>query len=64
MAGFLVVVLSYVGSPLSRPNLFLYTITLPVVSRDAPATLFYTTLEMASRVLLSSKKPAYSLTIS
>ncbi len=27
-------------------------------SRDASATLSYTTLEMASRVLLSSKKPA------
>jgi hypothetical protein len=49
------------GSPLSCPDLFLYTITLPAVSRDAPATLSYTTLEMASRVLLSSKKPALSL---
>jgi hypothetical protein len=46
------------GSPLSCPDLFLYTITLPAVSRDAPATLSYTALEMASRVLLSSKKPA------
>ncbi len=46
------------GSPLSCPNLFLYTITLPAVSREAPATLSYTTLEMASRVLLSSKKLA------
>ncbi len=45
-------------SPLSCPDLFLYTITLPAVSRDAPATLSYTTLEMASRILLSSKKPA------
>jgi hypothetical protein len=44
--------------PLSCPDLFLYAITLPAVSRDAPATLSYTTLEMASRVLLSSKKPA------
>ncbi len=48
------------GSPLSCPDLFLYTITLPAVSRDAPATLSYTTLEMASRVLLLSKKPALS----
>ncbi len=46
------------GSPLSCSDLFLYTVTLPAVSRDAPATLSYTTLEMASRVLLSSKKPA------
>jgi hypothetical protein len=48
------------GSPLSRPDLFLYTITLPAVSHDAPPTLSYTTLEMASRVLLSSKKSAHS----
>jgi hypothetical protein len=46
------------GSPLSCPDLFLYTITLPVVSCDAPATLSYTALELASRVLLSSKKSA------
>jgi hypothetical protein len=46
------------GSPLSCPDLFLYTITLPAVSRDAPPTLTYTTLEMASRVLLLPKKPA------
>ncbi len=45
-------------SPLSCPDLFLYTITLPEVSCDAPPTLSYATLELASRVLLSSKKPA------
>jgi hypothetical protein len=50
------------GSPLSCPKLFLYTITLPAVSCDAHATLYYTTLELASRVLLSSKKSAYYLT--
>ncbi len=49
------------GSPLSCTDLFLYTITLPAVSCDAPPTLSYTTLELASRVLLSSKKPASSL---
>ncbi len=43
------------GSPLSCPDLFLYTITLPAVSCDAPPTLSYTTLELASRVLLSTK---------
>jgi hypothetical protein len=47
------------GSPLSCPDLFLYTITLPAVSCDAPPTLSYTTLELALRVLLSSKKSAY-----
>jgi hypothetical protein len=46
------------GSPLSCTDLFLYTITLPAVSCDAPRTLSYTTLELESRVLLSSKKPA------
>jgi hypothetical protein len=46
------------GSPLSCPDLFLCTITLLTVSRDAPPTLSYTTLEMASRVLLPSKKLA------
>jgi hypothetical protein len=46
------------GSPLSCTDLFLYTITLPAVSCDAPPTLSYTTLELVSRVLLSSKKPA------
>ncbi len=46
------------GFPLSYTDLFLYTITLPAVSCDAPPTLSYTTLELASRVLLSSKKPA------
>ncbi len=46
------------GFPLSCTDLFLYTITLPAVSCDAPPTLSYTTLELASRVLLSSKKPA------
>ncbi len=51
------------GSPLSCIDLFLYTITLSAVSRDAPAILSYTTLKMASRVLLSSKKPAYVLFI-
>ncbi len=50
------------GSPLSCPDLFLYTITLPAVRCDAPLTLSYTTLELASRVLLSSKKPALSPT--
>jgi hypothetical protein len=49
------------GSPLSCTDLFLYTITLPTVSCDAPPTLSYTTLELASRVLLSSKKPAFIL---
>ncbi len=44
--------------PLSCPDLFLYTITLPAVSCDAPPTLSNTTLELASKVLLSSKKPA------
>ncbi len=42
------------GSPLSCPNLFLYTITLSTGSRDVPPTLSYATLEMVSRVLLSS----------
>jgi hypothetical protein len=46
------------GFPLSCTDLFLYRITLPAVSCDAPPTLSYTTLELASRVLLSSKKPA------
>jgi hypothetical protein len=46
------------GSPLSYPYRFLYTITLPAVSCDALPTLSYTTLELASRVLLLSKKPA------
>jgi hypothetical protein len=46
------------GSPLSCPDLFLYTITLPAVSCDASPTLSYTTLELASRVLSSSKKSA------
>jgi hypothetical protein len=49
------------GSPLSCPDLFVYTITLPAVSCDAPPTLSYTTLELASRVLLSSKQPANCL---
>ncbi len=62
MAGFLVVGI-ILGSPFSRPDLFLYTMTLPAVSRDAPPTLSYTTLEMASRVLLSSKKSARSCVI-
>ncbi len=35
------------GSPLSCPDLFLYTITLPAVGCDAPPTLSYTTLELA-----------------
>ncbi len=48
-------------SPLSCTDLFLYTITLLAVSCDAPPTLSYTTLELASRVLLSSKKPAFSV---
>jgi hypothetical protein len=48
------------GSPLSCLDLFLYTITLPAVGRDAPPSLSYTILELASRVLLSSKKPAKS----
>jgi hypothetical protein len=45
--------------PLSCPELFLYIITLPTVSRDEPPTLsdMYS-LEMAPIVLLSSKKPA------
>ncbi len=34
------------GSPLSYSDLFLYTITLPLVSREAPPTLSYTSLEM------------------
>jgi hypothetical protein len=49
------------GSPLSCTDLFLYTITLPAASCDAPPTLSYTTLELASRVLLSTKKPAFTL---
>jgi hypothetical protein len=49
------------GSPLSCPDLFLYTITLPAICRDAPPTLPYTSLELASRVLLSSQKPANSV---
>ncbi len=40
------------GSPLSCTDLFLYTITLPAASCDAPPTLSYTTLELAT------KKPA------
>ncbi len=45
----------------SCPERFLYTITLPTVSCDAPYPLLYcTTLELASRVLLSSKKPAFA----
>jgi hypothetical protein len=62
MAGFLVVV-HMIGSPLFCPDLlyvFLYTITLPAVNRDAPPALSYTTLELASRVLISSKKPPKS----
>ncbi len=39
-------------------DLFLYTITLTAVRCFAPPTLSYTHLELASRVLLSSKKPA------
>jgi hypothetical protein len=35
-----------------------HTVTLPAVSCDAPPTLSYTTLDLASRVLLSSKKSA------
>ncbi len=46
------------GFPHSCTDLFLYTITLPAVNSDALPTLSYTTLELASRVLLSSKKPA------
>ncbi len=46
------------GFPLCCTDLFLYRITLPAVSCDAPPTLSYTSLELASRVLLSSKKPA------
>ncbi len=42
-------------------DLFPFTPTLPVVSRDTPPTLSYTTLEMASRVFLSSKKPGIYL---
>jgi hypothetical protein len=49
------------GSPLSCTDLFLYTITLPAASCVAPPTLSYTTLELASRVLLSTKKPALIL---
>jgi hypothetical protein len=45
------------GSPLSCPDLFLYTITQHAVSRNAPPTLSYTTLEMAPRILFLSKKP-------
>jgi hypothetical protein len=45
------------GSPLSCTDLFLYIITLPAVSCEAPPTL---SLELASRVLLSSKKSAHS----
>jgi hypothetical protein len=50
------------GFPLSCPDLFLCTITLPAVSCDAPPTLSYTALELASRVLLSSKKSAINHT--
>ncbi len=52
------------GFPLSCTDLFLYTINLPAVSCDAPPTLSYTTLELASRVLLSSKKPALKTLVS
>jgi hypothetical protein len=45
-------------APLSCPDIFLYKITPPAVSRDAAPTHSYTTLELASRALLSSKKPA------
>jgi hypothetical protein len=41
---------SFFGPPLSFPDLFLCTITLPTVSCDPPPTLSYTTLEIASRV--------------
>ncbi len=37
-------------SPLSCPDLFLCTITLPAVSRYAPPTFSYATPEFASRV--------------
>ncbi len=46
------------GFPLSCLDLLSYTITLPAVGCDAPPTLSYTSLELASRVLLSSEKPA------
>jgi hypothetical protein len=49
------------GSPLSCTDLFLYTITLPADSCDAPPTLSDTTLKSASRELLLSKKPALIL---
>jgi hypothetical protein len=59
MAGFLVLALSYGVPPLlSGPILLHYTVILPSVSRDAPSAFSYTTLERASRMLLSSKKPA------
>jgi hypothetical protein len=49
------------GSSISYPDLFLYTIAMLTVSYNAFPTLSYTTLEMAPRVLLSSKKPATSV---
>jgi hypothetical protein len=42
----------------SRPILVHNNPALPAVSRDAPPTLSYTTLEMASRALLSSQNSA------
>jgi hypothetical protein len=50
------------GTSLSCTDLFLYTITLPRVSRDASTTFSHITLEMATRVLLSCKKPPIYLT--
>jgi hypothetical protein len=41
--------------PLSCPCLFLNTTTLPTVSCGHPPTIFYTALEIASRVLYSCR---------
>jgi hypothetical protein len=54
------------GPPLCCPDPFLYTITLSIISPEAPLTLSYTctALEIASRVLLWSKKPANTVVYS
>jgi hypothetical protein len=46
----------FLEGPPSRPDLFLHTITLSALSCDAPLTLSNTTLELAARGLLLSKK--------
>jgi hypothetical protein len=51
----------FLGSPavLSKP--ILIHNNLPIVSLDAFLTVSYTAVEMASRVLFSSKKPVHGL---